>query len=229
MKHSKRYVAVKEKIDREKFYDLAEAAEIIKQSATTKFDESIDVAFNLNLKAKHTIRDTITLPNPVTVDSKKVLVFAEGDAAEKAKSAGADYIGVDEYIKKIEDGWYDFDVAIATPDMMKKIGKLGKFLGRRGLMPNPKTGTVTDDVEKAVAEFKKGKEEYRANKQGIVHQRIAKASMSAGQIVQNANVFYRELLRKKPSDLKGRYIKSIVMSSSMGPGVKISQQSFTEK
>ncbi len=229
MNHSKRFTVEKEKVDREKYYDLPEACELTKSMATAKFDESIDLAFNLNLKAKHTIRDTITLPHPVSTASTTVLVFAEGEAAEKAKASGADFVGVDEYVKKIEDGWYEFDVAIATPDMMKKIGKLGKYLGRRGLMPNPKTGTVTNDVEKAITEFKKGKEEYRANKQGIIHQRIAKASMTAEQIVENANAFYKELLRKKPSDLKGRYIKTIVISSSMGPGVKINHQSFSEK
>jgi large subunit ribosomal protein L1 len=183
----------------------------------------------LNLKAKHTIRDTITLPHPVSVKEVKVLVFAEGEAAEKAKADGADYVGIDEYIKKIEDGWMEFDVAIATPAAMKKIAKLGKYLGRKGLMPNPKTGTVTDDVAKAMVEFRKGKEEYRANKQGVIHQRIGKVSMSEEQIAENAQAFYAEIMRKKPSDLKGKYVNSVGLSSTMGPGVKVNYQSFTAK
>lgn len=229
MKRSKKYIINKEKVDREKLYDVDEAISVIKSFEKAKFDESVDVAINLNLKSKHTIRDTITLPNAIATQDVKVLVFAEGEAAEKAKAAGADFVGSDDLVKKIEDGWYDFDIAIAVPAMMKNIGKLGKYLGRRGLMPNPKTGTVTDDVEKAITEFKKGKQEYRANKQGVIHQRIAKISMTEEQIKQNVNAFFKEIMRKKPSDLKGRYLLSIALSTTMSPGVKINYQSLTDK
>ncbi len=228
MKISKRFTSAKEKVDRVKQYDVNEAVKLLKECSTAKFDESIDIAINLNLKAKHTIRDTLTLPHPVAVTNVRVLVFAEGETVEAAKSAGADFVGSDDLVEKIEGGWYDFDIAIATPAMMKKISKLGKHLGRRGLMPNPKTGTVTDDVKKAVAEFKKGKQEYRANKQGVVHQRIAKASMTEAMILENANAFYKEIMRKKPSDLKGKYVLSIALSSTMGPGIKVNYQSFTD-
>ena len=229
MKHSKRYQEAKSKVDRAKVYGAEEAISLLKTLGKCKFDESVDIAVNLNLKAKHTIRDTLTLPNPVAAKQVNVLVFAEGELAEKAKAAGADFVGSDEFVSKIEGGWYEFDVAIATPDMMKKIGKLGKYLGRRGLMPNPKTGTVTNDVEKAVQEFKKGKEEYRANKAGIIHKRIGKISMTEEQIFENASAFYAEVLRKKPSDLKGRYIQSVALSTTMGPGLKISYQTLQNK
>lgn len=229
MKHSKRYQEVKSKVDREKVYGAEEAIALMRSLGNCKFDESVDIAVNLNLKSKHTIRDTLTLPHPVAAKQVVVLVFAEGEKAEKAKAAGADLVGSDEFITKIEGGWFEFDVAIATPDMMKKIGKLGKYLGRRGLMPNPKTGTVTNDVEKAIQEFKKGKEEYRANKAGIIHKRIGKVSMTDEQLYENAAAFYAEILRKKPSDLKGRYIQNMALSTTMGPGFKISYQSLQNK
>jgi len=228
MKVSKRFANVDGKIDKNKQYDISEAVKLLKECSTAKFDESIDIAINLNLKAKHTIRDTLTLPNPIAVANVRVLVFAEGETVEEAKAAGADFIGSDDLIEKIEGGWTDFDVAIATPAMMKKISKLGKHLGRKGLMPNPKTGTVTQDVKKAIAEFKKGKQEFRANKQGVVHQRIAKSSMTEAMILENANAFYKEIMRKKPSDLKGKYVLSIALSSTMGPGIKVNYQSFSD-
>jgi len=224
MKHSKRFNEIKDKVDSKKVYEPKEAITLIKSLSKVKFDESVDIALNLNLKAKHTIRDTLTLPFPVSTKSVKVVVFAEGEIAEKAKAAGADFVGSDDIVEKIEGGWYDFDIAIATPDMMKKISKLGKYLGRRGLMPNPKTGTVTTDVEKAVSEFKKGKSEFRANKQGIIQLKIGRISMTEDQILENAKSLYSEVLRKKPSDLKGRYIQTVSLSSTMGPGVKVAYQ-----
>ncbi len=230
MKHSKRYSNTKSKLDKDVVYNAEKALSLVKELAEgegkVKFDESVDIAINLNLKAKHTVRDAFILPHSMGVGEKKILVFAKGDKATEAEEAGAAYVGDKEYIDKIKDGWLDFDVAIATPDMMKDVGKLGPILGRKGLMPNPKTGTVTFDVKNAIDEFQKGKVEFRADKTGIIHLMIGKVSTSADQLFDNAKALYKEVLRKKPSDLKGEYVKSIAFSSTMGPGIKIDRNSL---
>ncbi len=231
MKRSKRYSEARKVYDKGTLFSLVDGVDLLKKIATNettkaKFDETVEVAFNLNLKPRHTIRDTITLPHSTDEKETKILVFAKGDKAEEAKQAGATYVGDSDLIEKIQGGWYDFDVAIATPDMMKDIGKLGKYLGRRGLMPNPKTGTVTTNLSGTIEEFMKGKTEYRADKTGIVHMKIGKVSMENKQIVDNAKSMYRELLRKKPQDLKGEYIRSIAFSTTMGPGIKIAPNAF---
>ncbi|HEO65626.1 MAG TPA: 50S ribosomal protein L1 [Spirochaetes bacterium] len=230
MKHSKRYASAKTKAENNMLYNAEKALGLVKEIAEgdgkVKFDESIDIAINLNLKAKHTVRDALILPHSLGGGEKKILVFAKGDKATEAEEAGAVYVGDKEFIDKIKDGWLDFDVAIATPDMMKDVGKLGPILGRKGLMPNPKTGTVTFDVKNAVGEFQKGKVEFRADKTGIIHLTIGKASTSADQLFENAKALYKEVLRKKPSDLKGEYVRSIAFSSTMGPGIKIDRNSL---
>lgn len=220
---SKRFQAAAGNVDMSKVYEVEEAMTLAKANATAKFDETIGVSYNLNLLPKHTIRDTISLPNSFG-KAKVVLVFAEGERADQAKAAGADYVGSGDLVEKIQGGWVDFDVAIATPDMMKNVGKLGKVLGRRGLMPNPKTGTVTNDLEPAITSFKKGRMEFRADKNGIVHLPVGKASMDVSQLVENFTAFHHEMMRKKPSDLKGDYIKSIAVSSTMGPGIALDQK-----
>jgi len=231
MKRSKRYKIAKEKVDRQKLYNSKDAIKLLKEIATdektkAKFDQSVELALNLNLKAKHTIRDTMILPHTVETGEKRILVFAKGDKAAEAQSAGATYVGDNDLIDKIKDGWYDFDVAIATPDMMKDVGKLGPVLGRRGLMPNPKTGTVTMDIKGAINAYKKGKVEFRADKTGIIHLKVGKVSMPDEAIFDNAKALYHEIIRKKPSDLKGEYFRSVAFSTTMGPGIKIVHQSL---
>lgn len=231
MKRSKRFIQAKEKVDRTNMYQAKEAIQTLKEIAQNdkmkvKFDQSIEVAFNLNLKAKHTIRDTFILPHSIETVEKKILVFAKGDKATEAEQAGATYVGEGDLIDKIKEGWFDFDVAIATPDMMKDVGKLGPILGRRGLMPNPKTGTVTFDLKNTIEEFKRGKVEFRADKTGIIHLKVGKVSMEEDQVFENAKTLYHEILRRKPTDLKGEYIKSVAFSTTMGPGMKIVHQSL---
>lgn len=225
MKHSKRYRETQEKLTKGQLYPAAEAVNLVKESATAKFDEGFDVSVNLNILAKHTIRDTFVLPHQ-SGKEKRVLVFAKGDFANQAQEAGADFVGDADLIEKIKGGWYDFDVAIATPDMMKDIGKLGPYLGKRGLMPNPKTGTVTTDVAKAVKEFKKGRTEFRADKKGVINLSLGRASMGGDQLLANARAFFGEVMRKKPSDLKGEYIKTVTFSSTMGPGVRVDHKTL---
>ena len=225
MKHSKRFSGLAEKVEKGKLYSSEEAVKLVKASANAKFDESFDVSINLNILAKHTVRDTFVLPHQ-SGKAKVVLVFAKGDKAAAAKEAGADFVGDDDLVEKIKGGWYDFDVAIATPDMMRDIGKLGPYLGKRGLMPNPKTGTVTPDVAKAVGEFKKGRTEFRADKKGIINLSVGRVSMDEGQMLDNVKALYKEVLRKKPSDLKGEYIKTIAFTSTMGPGVRVDHKSL---
>lgn len=221
MKRSRRYLELAKKVDRDKLYPYSEALQLAKDTAKAKFDESVEMALRLNIQQKHSIRGSISLPHTVDAEEKKVLVFALGEKAKEAESAGATYVGSEDLIEKIRGGWLDFDVVIATPDMMKDVGKLGPILGKRGLMPNPKVGTVTADVSTAVSEFKKGKVEYRADKTGIVHMKIGKVSMEIDKISENGSAIYQEILRKKPSDIKGDYIKSIALSTTMGPGIKI--------
>lgn len=188
--------------------------------AFAKFDETVEIAIHLNLKGKHTVRDTLVLPHSFRAE-KKILVFAKGDKAEEAKACGAAYVGEADLIEKIQGGWLDFDIAVATPDMMKDVGKLGPVLGRRGLMPNPKTKTVTFDIKGAVEELKKGRVEFKADKTGVVHLAIGKISMDKEKITENALLLIQEVIRKRPADLKGEYLSSIALSSTMGPGVRV--------
>jgi large subunit ribosomal protein L1 len=221
MTHGKKYRAAIEKFDRTQTYTVDKAAELVKALAYAKFDETVEVSMKLNIKSKHTIRDVMALPH-LFGKEKQILVFAKGDKADEARKAGAAFVGDNDLIEKIKGGWLDFDIAVATPDMMKDVGKLGQILGRRGLMPNPKTQTVTFNIKEALEELKKGRVEYRADKGGVVHLAVAKLSMGKEQIAANAMAFIQEVVRKRPADLKGDYVQSIVISSTMGPGVRLS-------
>jgi large subunit ribosomal protein L1 len=220
MKRGKRYLQTLEKYDPQALYGLEEAVDLVKSMAYTKFDETVEIALRLNIKAKHSVRDTLVLPNSFRAE-KKVLVFAKGEKAEEARQAGAAYVGDTDMVEKIQGGWLDFDVAVATPDMMKDVGKLGPILGRRGMMPNPKTKTVTFDVREALGELRKGRVEFRADKTGVVHMPIGKISMDRQKIVENALLVIDEVQRKKPSDIKGEFVKTIAVCSTMGPGVMV--------
>jgi large subunit ribosomal protein L1 len=210
MAHGKKYRASAEKYDRVEVYPVERAVEMVKDLAYAKFDETVEVSMKLNIKSKHTIRDVMALPHRFGKD-KKILVFAKGDKAEEARKAGAAFVGDADLIEKIKGGWLDFDIAVSTPD-----------LGRRGLMPNPKTQTVTFNIKEAMEELKKGRVEYRADKGGVVHLAVGKLSMEKGKIMENAVAFISEVIKRRPSDLKGDYIRSIVLSSTMGPGIKLS-------
>ena len=228
MAHSKRYNNNFEKINREKKYSLEEAAELLTSFSLPKFDESIEVAINLGVDPKHAdqiVRGTVALPNGIGKDIK-VLVFAKDNLAEEAKKAGADFVGSDDMVEKVKGGWTGMDVVVATPDMMAEVGKLGKILGPRGLMPNPKTGTVTMDIAKAVAEVKAGKIEFRVEKNGIIHNSIGKVSFSKGKIVENARVFLEAILKARPQAAKGTYMKKVTITSTMGPGIKLDKSSI---
>lgn len=216
----KRYDAIRKTVEKLSLYSVEEAIDLAKKNATCKFDETIEVTINLNILPKHTIRDTLSFPNAFGKE-KRVVVFAQGEKADEAKNAGAIEVGFEDLISKIKGGYTDFDVAISTPDLMKEVGKLGQILGRKGLMPNPKTGTVTLDIAQAVKSFKAGRMEYRADKFGVVRMAIGKASMDVNKLNENFRAFYDEILRKKPSDLKGDYIKSVGVTSTMGVGIKI--------
>lgn len=220
MKRSKKYKKAISGLDRNKSYEALEAIELIKGASYANFDGTFEIAIYLNLKKGAIIRDTLTLPNQFKSENK-VLVFAKGDKAQEAKDAGAYYVGDDELIQKIKDGFLDFSVAIATPDMMKDIAKIGAILGRRGLMPNPKTQTVTTNIKEAVNEFKKGKMEFRSDKNGNVHMAIGKVSMDSKKIEENLRALLEEVKRKKPQDNKGDYIKNISVSSTMSPSLKL--------
>ena len=209
MGHSKRYNSNFEKINRDKEYSLEEAAELLSSFSHPKFDESVELAINLGVDPKHAdqiVRGTVALPNGIGKDIK-VLVFARDDLAEEAKNAGADFVGADDMVEKVKGGWTDIDVVVAAPDMMAEVGKLGKILGPRGLMPNPKIGTVTKDIAKAVTEVKAGKIEFRVEKNGIIHNIIGKVSFSKEKIVENAKVFVNAILKAKPQATKGLYMK----------------------
>ena len=228
MAHSKRYNNNFEKINREKEYSLEEAAELLTSFSLPKFDESIEVAINLGVDPKHAdqiVRGTVALPNGIGKDIK-VLVFAKDNLAEEAKKAGADFVGSDDMVEKVKGGWTGMDVVVATPDMMAEVGKLGKILGPRGLMPNPKTGTVTMDIAKAVTEVKAGKIEFRVEKNGIIHNSIGKVSFSKGKIVENARVFLEAILKAKPQAAKGTYMKKVTLTSTMSPGIKLDKSSI---
>lgn len=223
MKRSKRYKTIREQVDKTKRYSIDEALETLKKLSAVKFDESVEISMRMGVDPKRgdqNIRGAVTLPNG-TGKSVKVLVFAEGDKAAEAKEAGADFIGDDETIEKIKKGFMDFQVVIATPDMMKNVGKIGKILGPRGLMPNPKTGTVTPDVGKAVKESKMGKVNFRLDKSGNIHSLMGKLSFEKGKLAENIESFIKEIKRAKPQTAKGVYIKNVTLSSTMGPGVPI--------
>ena len=223
MARGKRYRDAARRFDRDHMHEPREALELVKTLATAKFDESIDVAIRLGVdprKADQMIRGTVGLPSGTGKDVR-VAVFAEGDAAEEARQAGADVVGADDLCEQVEGGFMEFDVAIATPDLMSKVGKLGRVLGPRGLMPNPKTGTVTPDVGKAVGEFKGGKVEFRTDRNGNVLVPIGKASFEVDALEQNFTAVVEELERAKPASAKGRYMRKVAVSSTMGPGVKI--------
>ena len=220
---SKRYVENIKDVDRLKAYDIVDAIPLLKGMNMAKFDETVEVAINLGVDPKHAdqaIRGTVSLPNGTGKDIK-VLVIAKGDNIDKAKDAGADYYGAEEYLEKIKGGWTDVDVIVSTPDMMAEVGKLGQILGPRGLMPNPKSGTVSNDVSKAVSELKAGKIEFRVDKEGIVHVGIGKLSFDADKIAENFNAFMDAIVKAKPNSLKGAYIKKVSISSTMGPGLRL--------
>ncbi|RKY77423.1 50S ribosomal protein L1 [candidate division KSB1 bacterium] len=225
MKRSKRYRALAEKIDRTKEYSLEEAIRLAKQIANAKFDESIELAVRLGVdprKADQMVRGTVTLPHGIG-KRVRVLVLTKGSKAAEAEAAGADYVGFEEYIEKIKSGWSDVDVIIATPDVMSEVGKLGRILGPKGLMPNPKSGTVTNEVEHAVKEVKAGRIEFRVDRYGIVHVVIGKASFEENKLLENAKTFLDVILRARPASAKGQYFRSLAISSSMSPGIKISR------
>ncbi|MDE5581980.1 MAG: 50S ribosomal protein L1 [Treponemataceae bacterium] len=218
MKHGKKYRASAAKYDLTKKYDVPTACKMVQDMKYTNFDETVEAHVLLKLPKNATVRDTLVFPNQFR-DEKKVLVFCKEDRVQEALDAGAAYAGAADYIEKVKGGWLDFDIAVATPDMMKDVGRLGMVLGRKGLMPNPKTGTVTNDIVAAIGELKKGRTEYRADKTGIVHIAVGKVSMDAEKLQQNIDALIAEIERKKPSDASADYIKTISVSSSMGPGV----------
>ncbi|MBR5066169.1 MAG: 50S ribosomal protein L1 [Lachnospiraceae bacterium] len=225
MKHGKKYNEAAKQIDRATLYDPAEAVALVKKTATAKFDETVELHIRTGCDGRHAeeqIRGAVVLPHG-TGKTVRVLVFAKGDKVSEAEAAGADYVGGDELIPKIQnEGWLDFDVVVATPDMMGVVGRLGKVLGPKGLMPNPKAGTVTMDVTKAINDIKAGKIEYRLDKSNIVHCPIGKASFTEEQLVENLKAIMDAVVKAKPSSLKGTYLKSITLTSTMGPGVKVS-------
>lgn len=230
-KHGKKYRDALKEIDRTKQYDPAEACELVKKIARANFDETVEVAVRLGVDPRHAdqqVRGAVVLPHG-TGKTRTILVFAKGDKAKEAEEAGADYVGDVDLVEKIQGGWLDFDVAIATPDMMGTVGKLGRILGPRGLMPNPKTGTVTFDVGRAVQEAKAGKIEYRVDKAGIIHAPIGKVSFDADKLLENLRTLMEQLIRAKPAAAKGQYIRSVTLSSTMGPGIRVNAQKFTGK
>ena len=228
-KLGKKYVEASSKIEKGKEYDLTEAIKLVKQTSITKFDSSVEVAMHLNLDTKKSdqqLRGSLVLPNG-TGKSKRILVLAKGAAANEAKEAGADFVGDDDLISKIQnENWFDYDVIIATPDMMPSLGKIGKILGPKGLMPNPKTGTVTPTPAKAVADVKKGMIEYRADSLGNVHSSIGKASFDEKALSENLTYFVNSIIKSKPTSVKGTFVKSITICTTMGPGIRISLNSF---
>ena len=223
MKHGKHYVDSAKLLDRTKLYDTEEAMDLCCKTAKAKFDETIEISLRLGVDPRHAdqqVRGAVVLPNG-TGKSKKVLVFAKGEKVKEAEAAGADYVGSDEFVTKIQGGWFDFDVAVATPDMMGTVGRLGKVLGPRGLMPNPKLGTVTMDLTKAINEIKAGKVEYRTDKAGNIHVPIGKASFDNEKLIQNFQTLIDTLNKVRPAAAKGQYMRSVTVSATMGPGVPV--------
>jgi large subunit ribosomal protein L1 len=218
MKRGKNYKEAFSKFDAAKTFDLAEACKLVKEIKFAKFDETVEAHVRVHLGKSQSVRDTLVFPHQFRGE-KKVLVFCKEDRTKEALEAGAAYAGADEYVEKVKGGWIDFDVAVATPDMMKDVGRLGMILGRKGLMPNPKTGTVTNDIASAIAELKKGRTEYRADKGGVIHIAVGKVSMDSEKFSENVSTLLTEVLRKKTADVKGNFIRTVSISSTMGPGV----------
>ncbi|MGP1511543.1 MAG: 50S ribosomal protein L1 [Treponema sp.] len=218
MKHGKKYRASAAKYDLTKKYNVSTACSMVQDMKVAKFDETVEAHVALRLEKSATVRDTLVFPNQFKGE-KKVLVFCKDDRVKEALDAGAAFAGSDEYIEKVKGGWLDFDIAVATPDMMKDVGRLGMVLGRKGLMPNPKTGTVTNDIVNAISELKKGRTEYRADKTGIVHIAVGKVSMDTGKVAENVSVLLSELGKKAPNGVVASFINSVSLSSTMGPGV----------
>ncbi|QTD39857.1 50S ribosomal protein L1 [Sporosarcina sp. Te-1] len=230
-KRGKKFTEAAKLVERTKAYDYKEAIELAKKTSTVNFDATVEVAFRLGIdtrKNDQQIRGAVVLPNG-TGKTQRVLVFAKGEKLKEAEAAGADYVGDAEYINKIQQGWFDFDVIVATPDMMGEVGKIGRVLGPKGLMPNPKTGTVTFDVAKAVEEIKAGKVEYRADKAGIIHAPIGKVSFDDQKLQENFTTVFETILKAKPAAAKGTYMKSVNVTSTMGPAVKIDPSTVTIK
>jgi large subunit ribosomal protein L1 len=221
MRHGKKYLETLKKYDGAASYSLKEGLNLIKTLSYVKFDETVDLSVKLNLKKSQSVRDTVVLPNQFKGE-KRILVFCKAEKEKEAQDAGATYVGAEDLIEKIKGGWLDFDVAVATPDMMKDVGKLGMVLGRRGLMPNPKTGTVTFDLKGALAELRKGRTEFRADKTGVVHLAVGKVSMESDKVAENVRVAVAEIKRKRPMDAKGEFIRSVSIASTMGPGIWVS-------
>jgi large subunit ribosomal protein L1 len=227
-KRSRKYLEAAKLIDRNKRYPLSEAVDLVKQTSITKFDATVEAVFRLNLdprKAEQNLRGAIVLPYG-SGKTRRVLVLTKGSKQKEAEAAGADYVGEADYLEKIKGGWFDFDIIVATPDMMAELGKLGKILGPKGLMPNAKTGTVTMDIEKAVKEIKAGKVEYRVDKTGNIPVIVGKSSFDAEKLAENIRAVYQTLMRLKPATVKGVYVKNISIATTMGPGVKITPDSI---
>lgn len=228
-KRGKKYQEAIKLVDRNKTYSIGEAVALLKEASSANFDETVEVAFRLGVdpkKADENIRGAVVLPNG-TGKTQRVLVFAKGEKIKEAEAAGADYIGDQDIINKINEGWFDFDVIVATPDMMAEVGKLGRVLGPKGLMPNPKTGTVTFDVEKAVNEIKAGKVEYRVDKSSNLHVPIGKISFEDNKLIENFDTIIETIVKVKPQSSKGTYLRNVVITSTMGPGIKIDTSGYT--
>ena len=228
MKHGKKYRDALKKYDPAQVYALPKAVSLMKEMKFSKFDETVEVHVSLKLGKNQSVRDTVVLPHQFKGE-KKVLVFCKDDRAQEALAAGAAYAGADEYIEKVKGGWLEFDIAVATPDMMKDVGKLGMVLGRKGLMPNPKTGTVTHDLKAAVAELRKGRTEFRTDKSNIIHLAIGKVSMESGLVAENVTTLLEEVNRKRPADAKGDFVGSVFLTSTMGPAVHVAQAKIEKR
>ncbi|HKO37216.1 MAG TPA: 50S ribosomal protein L1 [Solirubrobacterales bacterium] len=231
MAHGKRFRAQYEKVDRDRAYPPAEAISLVKETASTKFDETVELHVLLGVNVRHAdeqLRGTLALPHGLGKDVT-VAVFAQGQQARDAEAAGADFVGGQDLAEKVQEGWTDFDVAISTPEMMKAVGQLGRVLGPQGKMPNPKVGTVTDDVEKAVADSKSGKVEYRTDRQAIVHMAIGKASFDEDKLLENYQAVIEEIQRAKPSSAKGKYIVTATLATTMGPGIRVDSGKSAER
>ncbi len=230
-KQGKNYLESAKLIDRENLYDVAEAIELVQKTAKAKFDETVELHIKLGVDSRHAdqqVRGAVVLPHG-TGKTKRVLVFAKGDKAKEAENAGADFVGAEELVTKIQsENWFDYDVIVATPDMMGVVGRLGRVLGPKGLMPNPKSGTVTFDVEKAIQDIKAGKVEYRVDKTNIIHVPIGKASFGTEKLRENFNTLMEAVIKAKPAAAKGRYLRSVSISSTMGPGIKINSSKIME-
>jgi large subunit ribosomal protein L1 len=230
MKVTKRRKEINSKVDLKKEYSISEAVTTLKSAAKAKFNESIDIAMKLGVDPKHAdqlVRGTVTLPHG-TGKTVRVLVIAKPERHEEARNAGADHVGFDDYLAKLKEGWSDVDIIIAAPDTMSELGKLGKILGPKGLMPNPKSGTVTNDIGKAVNEVKAGRIEFRVDKAGIVHAALGKASFEPKQLEENIHMFINQVLKMKPATAKGHYVKSVTLTSTMGPGLSISKNEIQQ-